>query len=161
MKEDMFDVLLYLFEKYISEYPHILPEKPEALTDALEDAGFKNTSINKAFVWLEGLIELQTLESHHHPKKNHSIRIFNAEEQARLGETGIGFIIFLEEHHIIDTHSRELIMDRLLALENFKIDLEQVKWVTLIVLYHKHQDKNELEMIEEILLLDNTSETLH
>ena len=165
MKENMFDVLLYLFENFISEYPYVLPEEPAELTSALEVAGFQDSCINKAFLWLEGLTDLQMLNNnpskHTHLKSIKGFRVFNSEEFARLDEDALGFILFLEQHNIIDDDSRELIMDRLMALEHFKIDLEQVKWVTLIVLYHHFQNKEELELIEEFLLLNSDGETLH
>ena len=162
MKEDMFDVLLYLFENFISENPNNLPESPEVITSALENAGFPSPEIHKAFSWLEGLTMLQELNLEApQPINQQSFRIFNAEEFARLGASGIGFISFLEQYSIIDAETRELIMDRLLALENFEVDLEQVKWVALIVIYHQHMDKEDLELFEELLFLDNSSEILH
>lgn len=162
MKEDMFDVLLYLFENFISENPSNAPESPEVLTSALENAGFPDTEINKAFSWLEGLTSLQELNlTAPQPINANSFRIFNAEEYARLGQLGIGFILFLEQYQVISAETRELIMDRLLALESFEIDLEQVKWVALIVIYHQHVDKDDLEFVEEMLFIDNSSEILH
>lgn len=162
MKEDMFDVLLYLFQNFISEPTDNTPESPEVIASALENAGFPNKEIDKAFSWLEGLANLQALNlDTPQPIKEQSFRIFNDEEYARLGPLGIGFILFLEQYQVIDAETRELIMDRLLALENFEIDLEQVKWVALIVIYHQHIDKDDLEFVEELLFIDNSSEILH
>jgi Smg protein len=159
MKQDMFDVLLYLFENYISEQQLTLPDEPGMLSSALEDAGFKTAEIHKAFSWLEGLTELRITSTQPHPMQ--SFRIFSDEEQARLGQLGMGFILFLEQHSIVDTQTRELILDRLLALDSFTLGLEQVKWIALIVIYHQNRGRNDLELVEDLLFLDNASQTLH
>lgn len=158
----MFDVLLYLFENYISEQQFTLPDEPGALSDALTDAGFRMAEIHKAFSWLEGLSELHVAENTANSTLSaQSFRIFNEEEQNRLGHLGMGFILFLEQHSIVDPRTRELIIDRLLALDSFDIGLEQVKWIALIVIYHQNQGRNDLELVEDLLFLDNASQTLH
>lgn len=161
MKVDMFDVLLYLFENYMSKNVSGVPSNSEDLTGILEDAGFRNQEIVKAFFWLEGLDELKAQKQALDNLCLSKIRIYNEEEHVRLGQMGISFILFLEQHGILTPLMRELILDRLLALDNFEIDLEQIKWVSLIVLYYISHDPKEIEFIEELVFIDNHSQTLH
>ena len=58
MKENVFDVLMYLFENYMDEGPEFNPDQ-ERLTAELAEAGFARGEIGKAFSWLEGLSELR------------------------------------------------------------------------------------------------------
>lgn len=163
----MFDVLLYLFENFISEYPHALPEEPAKLVDVLSDAGFQDIEINKAFMWLKALpsslekspasLENTSLSI----QKPTSFRVFNPEEYARLGHYNLGFLLRLEQYSLIDSFIRELILDRLLALESFQIDIEKIKWVILIIAYHQYQDKAQLMFIEELLFIDKKNQPLH
>ena len=53
MKENVFDVLMYLFENYMDEDPEV-DQDQEALTSELTQAGFPKGEIRKAFSWLEG-----------------------------------------------------------------------------------------------------------
>ena len=52
MKENVFDVLMYLFENYMYEEPETDPDR-ESLQSSLLQAGFSQVEINKAFEWLE------------------------------------------------------------------------------------------------------------
>ena len=58
MKEDVLDVLMYLFENYMDDDVAIEAD-PEILKSQLREAGFLSTEINKAFTWLEDLSVLQ------------------------------------------------------------------------------------------------------
>ena len=48
MKENVFDVLMYLFENYMDEGTEFQPDQ-EALTYELTQAGFRRGEIRKAF----------------------------------------------------------------------------------------------------------------
>ena len=54
-KENTLDVLFYLFENY-SEVDDVTQNKA-ALQHYLQDAGFPNNDISKAFDWLESLAD--------------------------------------------------------------------------------------------------------
>ena len=58
MKENMLDVLMYLFENYMDEGPEFSPDQ-ETLATELYQAGFPRGEINKAFSWLEDLTSLR------------------------------------------------------------------------------------------------------
>ena len=57
MKEDMLEVLIYLFENYIIDSYSFEPGQEE-LAKELVSAGFPDGEVDKAFVWLEGLLEV-------------------------------------------------------------------------------------------------------
>src|SRR5690606_40408022 len=54
MKENLLDVLLYLFENTLDEDTDFDPDRERLLAE-LEDAGFHRADIHRAFDWLEGL----------------------------------------------------------------------------------------------------------
>jgi Smg protein len=62
-----------------------------------------------------------------------AIRVFSGQEQARLDTDVRGYILHLEQEGILSTRQREHVIDRLLALDAEDIDIEQVKWVVLMV----------------------------
>jgi len=57
MKEDMLEVLIYLFENYIIDGVSFEPGHDE-LAEELVGAGFAGEEIDKAFVWLEDLMDI-------------------------------------------------------------------------------------------------------
>ena len=56
MKENVLDVLMYLFENYFYDEPDEQPDR-ESMEENLHEAGFSNGEIDKAFRWLDGLAE--------------------------------------------------------------------------------------------------------
>ena len=56
------------------------------------------------------------------------------QELARLDAQCRGLLASLESAGILSPSQREIVIDRLLALDAEELDLEQVKWVVLMVL---------------------------
>ena len=64
-----------------------------------------------------------------------AIRIFDTLEQARLDTDCRGYLVYLEHVGILSPTQRELVIDRLMALDGDEIDIEKLKWVVLMVLF--------------------------
>ncbi len=133
MKENVLDVLMYLFETYVDADEEPQPAQNE-LRDELSRAGFDDTEIDRALDWLDGLTEKHAGPTYN-PQTAHGTRIYNDVEQARLDAGSRGFITYLEQIGILSPPQREILIDRLLALETPDIDVEQIKWVVLMVLF--------------------------
>ena len=136
MKEDVLDVLMYLFENYMDD-DTAMDADPETLKLQLREAGFLNTEINKAFTWLEDLAVLQENVGMRSDQPSRSIRVFSPTEEKKLDLECRGLLMFLEQMGVLNSASRELVIDRIMALESPEIDLEQVKWVVLMVLFNQ------------------------
>ena len=55
MKENVFDVLMYLFENYyMDEDSPVTPDR-ESVQQELSQAGFPTLEIDRAFLWMESL----------------------------------------------------------------------------------------------------------
>jgi Smg protein len=89
-----------------------------------------------------------------------AIRIFDACEQARLDTECRGYILYLENIGILSAAQRELVIDRLLALDVRHIDIEQVKWVVLMVLFSQPGQQSAYLRMED-LVFDNRLEAVH
>ncbi|WP_455206047.1 DUF494 family protein [Kaarinaea lacus] len=159
MKESLFDVLMYLFENYMDDDSPIYSD-PEKIKLQLSDAGFRKSQINKAFNWLEDLAQgqedrVQPLDSH-----PHSVRIYNSSEIKKLDQECRGFLSYLEQAGVIDGPVRELVLDRVMALESDEIDLDQLKWVVLMVLFNQPGFEAAYTWIES-LILDDMPSSVH
>ena len=135
MKEDMFDVLMYLFEHYyMDEETEVSPDR-ESLHSELMEAGFPASDINQAFEWLEGLSSQQhQMQS---PQAESAIRIYSPRECERLDAESRGFLLFLEQMGILPPDARERVIERAMALDTDDFDLAQLKWVILMVLFNQ------------------------
>lgn len=155
----MLSILMYLFERYIT-VETILPE-PEALTDELSQAGFRAHDINAAFRWLAELEESRHAYIPSDTLPQHSYRIYTLGEQQALGEDNLAFLQFLHSHQLINHATRELIIDRALAMGHKKIDEEDFRWITLFVLSSQALEHQVPEWMEQLIFMDHRSETLH
>ncbi|MDH5359215.1 MAG: DUF494 family protein [Gammaproteobacteria bacterium] len=135
MKENMLDILMYLFENYISDEVELEPDE-DLLRSELVSAGFRGNDIEKAFDWLEDLAQMQEMPPRSGEVGEQSIRVYTDNEQERLDAGARGFLLFLEQLDVLDSLSRELVIDRVMALEAEEIDLDQLKWVVLMVLFN-------------------------
>ena len=89
MKENVLDVLMYLFENYMDDGPEFNPDQ-EALAVELAQAGFPRSEVNKAFDWLEGLASLRDRGVLPLGGRPQSMRVFSAQEQQKIIETCLG-----------------------------------------------------------------------
>ncbi len=139
MKENILDVLLYLFEHYFYDDPDAVRDRDSLqngpLLNELTQAGFSPAEISKAFDWLDALANQRP--SSGTPRANGPVRVYAEPELARLDEDCRGFLMFLEHNGVLDAHQRELVLDRAMALEQDEIDLDDLKWVVLMVLFNQ------------------------
>lgn len=154
MKENVFDVLIYLFENYIENEANWVAD-PDIIRSELLDAGFPNEEISKAFQWLESLTE-QPSVAHVSP----SFRIYCEAELRKLDVECRGFLLFLEQGGILNSTSRELVIDRVMALEEDNITLEDLKWVVLLVLFSQPDEEAAYSRMED-LVYDAAPQRLH
>ncbi len=159
MKESVLDVLMYLFEHYFEDEVVLGPDQDSMKTE-LAHAGFRSRTIDKAFTWLEDLACQEDNPIALAMADAPSVRVYTAEEQGKLDIECRGFLLFLEQAGILDPAHRELVIDRVTALETEEIDLEQVKWVVQMVLFNR-PDRDEDESWVEDLALDEAVGMLH
>ena len=158
MKESVLDVLIYLFDHYVEEELEISSDQDDLKTQLVQ-AGFADIQVDKAIDWLEGLatrkdeLDLNVLESR-------SIRVFNDIENEKLDVECKGFLLFLEQSGILNSDDRELVIDRVMALETETIELQQLKWVVLMVLFNRPGKEAAFAWMEDIIM-DEVSAVVH
>ncbi|EIC28135.1 MULTISPECIES: DUF494 domain-containing protein [Methylomicrobium] len=146
MKENIFDVLMYLFENYMEGETEILPDSDVIRTELLE-AGFEQIEVSKAFDWLESL----SLQGAISPTVAPAFRIFCAEEKAKLSTDCLDLILFLEQKGILSSANREIVIDRAMALENEEISVEKLKWIVLMVLLSQPDQEIAFSRMEDFV----------
>lgn len=148
----MMDILMYLFETYIHSDAELQVDQDE-LEDELLRAGFHQKDIYKALNWLEELAALQQTDAKSAIATSAatSMRIFTPQEMERLNIEARGFILFLEQIKVLTTETREMVMDRVMGLETHELELDDLKWIILMVLFNVPGNENAYTLMEELL----------
>jgi Smg protein len=71
-----------------------------------------------------------------------------------------GFLLHLEHVGILSATQRELVIDRLLALDADDISIDQVKWVVLMVLFSQPGQEQAYARMED-LVFEERPDVLH
>ena len=159
MKETVLDILIYLFENYFDADTELAPDPDrDTLRIELERAGFSEGDVERALEWLDQL-SVEHARSRPIPTAR-AVRVFSERESAYLDLDSRGYIMYLENIGILSSQQREFVIDRLLALEGTQINIEQVKWVVLMVLFSQPDQQGAYARMEE-LMFDRESDALH
>jgi Smg protein len=159
MNESMVDVLIYLYENYMDgeDQP---PVDQDLLEDELAEAGFSNAHIRKALHWLDELAEGLAAPGYPATGVGRSMRHFSAPECERLDVAARGLLLFLEQIGILDPISRELVIERVLAIDHKAVSVDEVRWVVLLVLLNSPGQEDAFARMEE-LIYDEAPAYLH
>jgi len=157
MKENILDVLLYLFQNFMDGDFEIEPDR-DFLEEKLDEAGFQQYEIDKAFLWLDDLSLQQDKQLDNSDRV--SFRIYADEELSFLDLECRGFLLYLENMGVLSAETRELVIERVVALDADDFDLDRLKWVVLMVLFNQPEQHMSYEWIEN-MVFDSSLESLH
>lgn len=147
----MFDILMYLFENYVHSEAEFLVDE-DALTNELTRAGFHQAEIIKALSWLEQLAALQESDKPYlcdHTQQ--SFRIYTSDEMKKLDVECRGFILFLEQVKVLNVETREMVIDRVIELDEPVLTLDDLKWVVLMVLFNAPGNESAYAQMEDLI----------
>jgi Smg protein len=157
MKENVLDILIHLFENFLDADDDTTPSR-EALKQELEQVGYPDADIERALAWLESLAADPDRAMNEGTAR--AVRVFSGQEQVRLDTDVRGYLLHLENLGILSVAQREVVIDRLLALEADDIDIEQLKWVVLMVLFSQPGQENAYQRMED-LVFDDRRDAMH
>jgi len=145
MTDSVLDILIYVFDRYMLAETPAVPEREELARD-LRRAGFTPRRVERALDWLTELAfgnERARLE----PPVAGGLRVFTASELTRLSTECRGFLLRLERAQVLSAEQRELVIERLLALDAEEPDIEQLQWVVLMVLSSQPGQEHAVERL--------------
>lgn len=151
----MFEILVYLFENYF--HADACPQ-PEQLAVKLSAAGFEDEEISEALEWLSGLERVAGSARPEISAASRSTRCFSEDELAKLDVECRGFLAFLENAAVLTPVTREMIIERAMALAGGAVSLSKLKVIVLMVLWNQHQAMDSL-ILEELLSEDDEHHT--
>ncbi|WP_456372160.1 DUF494 domain-containing protein [Thiolapillus sp.] len=153
MNENLIDVLIFIYENYMDTENQ--PQDQILLEEELFKAGFEKEEIKKAFDWLDELAWRQGSITDAASTTRQSSRIFTFEEQQRIDLETRGMLLYLEQTGILDPVSRELVIERAMALDTRDLTADDVKWIVLLVLLNQPGQESAFALMEELIYNGN------
>jgi Smg protein len=151
MKENILDVLIYLFENYMIEDAQTYSDQ-ESLARELAQAGFGDGDITRAFDWLEHLADLcEEGENQMSGGAPTAVRHYSGYELDRIDSMSRGLLLTLVDGGVLSPNERELVIDRLLALDTDELEPEHVKWVIMMVLSNRAENPEDYAWVEDLM----------
>lgn len=150
MTGSVLDILIYVFDQYmLAEAPEV-PER-ETLAADLERAGFGRHNVERALDWLADLAG----ERSRPDWSSRALRVFSAEELEHISTPCRGYLLQLEREGILSPSQREIVIDRLVALDSDEVDIDRLKWLVLMVLSSQPGQEQACARMED-LVFDET-----
>lgn len=150
VNENVIDVLIYIYENYMDP-EESAPTDQILLEEELVQAGFPQGEIKKAFNWLDELAWRQGSMTYADAQPNRSMRIYTEQESRRIDLEIQGMLLYLEQTGILDPMSRELVIERAMAIETEELSADDVKWIVLLVLLNQPGQENAFALMEELV----------
>ena len=147
----MLDLLIYLFENYISTKPKL---NMNAITVELEEAGFNNKDISTAFDWFN---HLEKLSNGPELTNKNSIRVLSHKEYEKISKEGFTFLTFLLNAKILNPTEFEVILDQIMILNQKSINIDEMRWVVMMTLWKSGKENNYL-FVEDSLFQNKRTE---
>jgi Smg protein len=160
MSDTAIDVLVFLFDNYLDAEMNLAAEE-DSLEYELEQAGFPVGEIHKAFDWLGDLADVQSDYDAFEQMDKQSQRVFTARELRKLDKSSRGFLMHLEKLGLLDPTSREIILDRAMAIDVDELSLDQFKRVVGLVMLNRPSHDAVLAWVEDLIYDELGGVVLH
>lgn len=132
MKETVLDVLMFLFDNYLSAEVELVGDEDE-IADELEQAGFHEHDVSNALTWLGRLSDLYDggydLTDH-----ERAVRVLTPQEKTKLDTKCQGYLLKLQAQGVLDIATREIILESAMAIDVQTLTLSQFKRIIALVL---------------------------
>jgi Smg protein len=157
MTGSVLDILIYVFDRYMLDEVPEVPERDD-LPRHLEGAGFGPQNVERALDWLADLASVR--DAMPLAGSGPAVRVFCDGELSRFSTECRGFLLTLERLGILSMQQREVVIERMLALDADELDTEQLKWVVLMVLSSQPDQQHAFARLED-LVADKHAGTPH
>lgn len=148
MKDNLFELLLNLFEKTLTQ----LKEKKQTATQNPEHSDVVNDLSTDKKVGVEVQVFKEASEL--------ATRVFTKDEQLKLTKASYQYLMRLESMSLFSSKSLELIINRLFFSESRFVSLQETKW-TIRNTLEQNLNAEQLAFLELILYCQEDGVALH
>lgn len=157
MNDSLFGLLLYVFENY-PQLDHTNDSKREAITEEMINYGFNKKDVDQIMEWFKTLNQQRQLLTNSNLKHDTSShRVFSPRECDCMTPEARSRLLQLQQQGYIDTVTRELVLDRMIALDEPSLDAPEIDWLVLVVMYQDSDQPHQRRLIEDMVMLEESS----
>lgn len=157
MNDSLFGLLLYVFENY-PQLDHTNESKREEITEEMINSGFNKNDVEQIMDWFLDLNQQRQLLLNSTLNQDMtSHRVFSQRECECMTPEARSRILELQQKGYIDTVTRELVLDRLIALDEPSLDSPEIDWLVLVVMYQDSDQPHQRRLIEDMVMLEESS----
>src|SRR5665213_580288 len=158
MTGSVLDILSYVFDRYMLDEAPPVPERDDLARD-LACVGFMQDNVERALDWLADLASVRDRALLHSgiERGSPAVRVYSEGELSRLSTECRGFLLTLERLDVLQPLQREIVIDRMLALDADELDAEQLKWVVLMVLSSQPGQDLAFQRLEDLVSTGHAS----
>jgi len=147
----MLDLLIYLFENYISTKPKL---NINDITVELEEAGFNDKDISSAFEWFN---HLEKINNGSELTNEKSLRVLSQTEYEKISSEAFTFLTFLLNAKVLNSIEFEVILDQIMILNQKSINIDEMRWIVMMTLW-KSGKENSYLFVEDSLFQNKRTE---
>ncbi len=152
------DTLVYLFDYLV--YEKKARPSVDEMHEELGAAGFDPKEVERAMKWLLDLNDLHESCVVKAPSKQ-AVRLYTDLEKDKISAAGRDCLQTMTELGVIDTRLREIIIQKLMVLDENDITADEIKWVALMAIYNRDNQEASAIWIEQALLQANGVSKTH
>lgn len=149
MKETVLDVLIFLFDNYLNAEIELVGDEDD-IADELEQAGFEEQDVFKALNWLGALSELYH-ENFQVRESKAALRNLTRYEREKLDVQAQGYFIKLQNQGILDSTTREIILESVMAIDVQNLNLGQFKRIVGMVMLNNPKAESLVACGEDLI----------
>ena len=150
MTGSVLDILIYVFDQYMLAE---MPRGPGARDPGCRSGACRvRPSQRRTRARLARRSRRRTLASGHVCQR--ALRVFSEDELERISTECRGYLLQLEREGILSPLQREIVIDRLLALDGDEVDIDQLKWLVLMVLSSQPGQEQACARMEDLVFED-------
>ncbi len=153
MKSNALDMIIDLLDDF--DQTEVLPFDAYTL-QKLEKLGFDQETIEEAYAWFHESCDYEEMEVVNEPSAK-AVRIYHPEEILGLSAHSRSLIMKLEQVGALTVSTREMIINQMLQLDIDEMDIDQLKWLSIIALTD-HLDEPMMTWLLDYLFLHRTDE---
>lgn len=148
IQETMLDVLIFVFQHYMSKEGEVNKINQGSLIADLERAGFRPDEVTAANHVLEMLGQVfEKLLIQQQAEGGNALRVYTPAEIEKIDILSRGFLLFLETLGVLGASAREWTIEQAMQLDLDVVKLSHLKWLVLMALVNESVD-DEVPMVQ-------------
>lgn len=146
----MLEVLIFIYQNYWDKHDEVESKETDEAIMAYElsQAGFNHQDILHAVDWVKDL--RRSVQQPQYQQDPAALRIFCELERNKINDESLNFLCLLQQSELITAYERDLIVDRAMVLPQKTLRMEDIRWITMMVLWDESRKQDYL-FVEDAL----------